>query len=764
MNDAIDWAKSVEVCSALAEVPLVCKDQPSAYRRICELGQQALESRACTLVLVNLEDGWWEQVGCVGFDVAYEQHLRGRRNKLGSVTQGGRFDDERAVRGEPVEAYGLMQDGQGLVNPTVAQRYDLNSVYCCPLRIGDNFLGYFNHFSSHTERFTEEEKSLVQAFARHTAIVCRTLDNLQQATTHQRLARLNQVMLEATEVHDVDQLLKLVLGKGLDLIGCSRGTISRLNPKTGMLDIVAHRGGPPDLPSLHPGQGITGQVLENERSIRVDDVEDSRWAGIYVRLWPDTRSELAVPIVIYNAEIRVGDEIRRASKPIGVFNVESPDWAAFSPADQDLLDSLARYAALLIDRLEFDRKVTDLDRIRRKMIGLRPWDDIFQVVMDTITSTLGYDYVNISLVDRERGRIKTEYVTGIPREQVEDFKRRADHLLDSTDIQADIVHSRRIEVPAADDPRFDTKIYQRFGHDKLVRVYLPMVAPSGDRVLGTVETGYRRRPHLKHIYEQDVRILTSFVDYAARALEQMPRDLLDQITHELRSPVVGIRNNASFLQRRLPSLRANVVEHKFNDILRDCDMLLNQVKELEYILGRRALRSSKVVRTFIFRDVIIKTVRQLNPTVTARGFDHTHVQYDETAIHRISPLYVDPSLLNEVVYNLLINATKYAEDNPDRFAIRISVDQTRDAFVVIFKDWGIGIRPEYVDRIFDEGFRTPEARQCDVNGSGLGLTIARRIMRELGGDLRLANRYKPTEFHIILPRYLMEAPDDSHDR
>jgi len=754
----------IELCSALSEIPLAYTDRGQALQRITELGRQVLGSRACTLALVDLNERWWEQVACAGFDDAYVQRMRGRKVRLGSAMQGDALDYERVARGEMIEAYDLQQDGQGIARPEVARRYDLRSALCCPLRLEGRLIGYFNHFSSRPGPFAEEEKQLIRAFARHAMAAIRILEQREKAIGHERLARLNRVMLQATEIRDVAGLLEFVLEKGLELIGCDRGTISRLNYGKGELEIVAHRGSPPALPRLRIGQGITGQALATTgQPVRVDDVRDPRWANIYVALWPDTRSELAVPIIITNAEIRVGYELKFAPKAVGVFNVESPDVAAFSPADQDLLVSLARYTALLIDRLEFDRKVADLDAIRQKMIGVREWDDIIGVMMETITDTLGYDYVNISLVDQERGRIKTEYITGIPKEQVEEFKRLADHPLDSRDIQADIVRTRKIEVPQAGDPRFDSEIYRRFGHQDLVRVYIPMITPSDDKVLGTVETGYRRQPYRQHIYEQDVRILKGFVDYAVRALEQVPRGLLDQVTHELRSPLVGIRNNADFLRHRLQQLPGDVVQRKFDDILLDCDIGLYQVKELEYILSSRRAPGPKVQRTLIFRDVIIKTVRQLKPMVAARGYDPNKIEYDPADIHRIEPLYVDAAQLNQVVYNLLVNAIKYAEDEPARFTIRISVNRTRDAFVIVFKDWGIGIRPEYNEMIFESGFRTPEARQRDVNGSGLGLTIARRIMRDLGGDLRLANCSKPTEFHMILPKRLMEAPDDSHD-
>ena len=117
-------------------------------------------------------------------------------------------------------------------------------------------------------------------------------------------------------------------------------------------------------------------------------------------------------------------------------------------------------------------------------------------------------------------------------------------------------------------------------------------------------------------------------------------------------------------------------------------------------------------------------------------------------------LYVDKAKLNQAVFNLLINSIKYAEDNPEYFKISLEIEETRDSYIIKFKDWGIGIRRGLEEKIFENGFWTPEAINKNVTGSGLGLTIARGIMREMGGDLRLGTNPKPTEFQMVLPKSL----------
>ncbi|NES80988.1 MAG: HAMP domain-containing histidine kinase [Moorea sp. SIO2B7] len=100
-----------------------------------------------------------------------------------------------------------------------------------------------------------------------------------------------------------------------------------------------------------------------------------------------------------------------------------------------------------------------------------------------------------------------------------------------------------------------------------------------------------------------------------------------------------------------------------------------------------------------------------------------------------------------------MNSIKYAKNDPKLFRVEVEVVDKPHQIFIRFKDWGIGIKSENRDKIFEEGFRTPEALKKNVVGSGLGLFISKGIIRELGGKLELISPvYKPTEFQITLPK------------
>lgn len=634
-------------------------------------------------------------------------------------------------------------------HPAEAKQRGWVSLLSAPVRVHGRLIGMLDVYTKEARFFKHWERDLFGAFAYHAAL------SIEKS---ELLKRLTNVMLQMSDVGSVEELLEILLKGSLELVCSNRGWISLLNDKTGELHIVAPKGGIPGKRQLKLGRGITGKALIEERPVRVGNVKSVAWHGVYEKFWEDTCSEMAIPLLLIKAQAHVGQDIKLVTKPIGVLNIESPVPNAFSKLDEDCILSLAYQAAIIIERLEGERKRESLRNIEQKIVNEKDYEQVIQVLMRGIMSTLGFEYVNISLVDQEENSIKTEYIRGLQsKNEIDRFKSMAVHSLNSKDIQADIVRRGKTEVPAQEDERFDDAIYRRFGHDKMLRVFVPMVGASDTKPFGTVEAGYQKR-YRKHIYERDVQILQSFVDYAVQAFEQKRSGMLDKISHEFKAPIVGIRNNASFLQRRFDVLPNELLESKFNDILTDCEILLYQVGQLEHILGRPS-PISKVEKTFVYRDIIIKTINQLKPMFLERRFDLSKINYNPADSTRIK-IYVDKAKLNQVVYNLLTNSIKYAEDDPETFAIKIEMEEDENNFIIKFKDWGIGISRELREKIFEDGFRTPEAIQMNVNGSGLGLTIARKIMRHMGGDLKLGSNHKPTEFLLQIPKKLSEEPND----
>ena len=188
----------------------------------------------------------------------------------------------------------------------------------------------------------------------------------------------------------------------------------------------------------------------------------------------------------------------------------------------------------------------------------------------------------------------------------------------------------------------------------------------------------------------------------------------------------------------------------------------HNILELEYFLGRpfpKVKVGGKPV--FVIRDIVLKVFKQLKSLIEDEGFYFSiessidQVDYDKIKI------FTDKIKLGQVFYNLLVNSIRYSNRKSKTFRLRVSVDNESDKefFIIKFQDWGIGIKEEYKDKVFDDYFRSPEAKTQFVSGTGLGLTISRSIMKnDIKGDLLLTNCVNPTEFSVKIPKRYERKP------
>lgn len=731
-----------------------------ALTRIARLTAEHLGSFLCALFQVDLTNQYTTMLTCwpphSGFQQYMDRRQAGQHIHLGQMVGSNTVKLDDAAGGRWLEYYDISTRECPVISCRVAAKFELHALLGCPITIDGEVIGYLDHFIGASRAFTADERALLAMLAQRAAAVM-AMQRSERALSQYK--QLGQILHVVDGARSADEVLHVVLRGALDLTQQTRGWIGQIDAQSHEPTIAKSLLTPPDRPEHH-GQGAAMRALHECQPILADDFTSPDWRD--TGAWCDTQSALAVPLVIPRALVRRGRELAEKSKRLAVVVLESQERGVFSGLIQDLVTSLAAHAAVVIERLDLDDKLAGMIRVQQEIVRKEDGQEIVRLVGEAIATIFKYDYVNISIVHPETRSIHAHFVLGLPQGSNEDFLQRAQHSLDGPDIQADIVRSRETEVPLPDDPRFDATIYHPFGHDQLSRVFMPMIAASENRVVGTIEAGHRRAKW-HEIYEEDVRILKQFVDYAAAALERRRRGILTQITHELRAPTVGIRSNVSYLQHRLRHLDPDRVQRKFDDILADTDVLLYQVRELEYFLGA-APQVPKIEATLVFPDVIMPAIRSVRPQVLERGLDPSRITFDPGNLNPVRALYFDRGQLRQVVAHLLENSVKYAEDDPEEFRIHIDAEVTADEFIISFQDWGIGIRPEHADRLFSPGVRAPEAIARAVSGSGLGLSIGRHIMHDLGGDLRLAHLGKPTDFQLVLPMRLQEDTRDPTDR
>lgn len=145
-------------------------------------------------------------------------------------------------------------------------------------------------------------------------------------------------------------------------------------------------------------------------------------------------------------------------------------------------------------------------------------NQVLENVLHATVETLGFQFATVSLVDEQQNLIRC--VTGLNVSQ--GWIKMAIHSLDSPDIQAQIIHTGKTEVITGWDPRFDKRIWKKYGHAEMIRIFvpIPVVDPKTgeERRIGTIEAGYKRSARGEITHDQK-RMLEAFRFQVGLAIE-----------------------------------------------------------------------------------------------------------------------------------------------------------------------------------------------------------------------------------------------------
>ncbi|MDY7080187.1 MAG: GAF domain-containing protein [Chloroflexota bacterium] len=185
--------------------------------------------------------------------------------------------------------------------------------------------------------------------------------------------------------------------------------------------------------------------------------------------------------------------------------------------EYDALREMAHYLSPTLYHASLLEQHQALQQLVQTVTHSLDRDRVLDTLLELVTSVFGFDFATVSLVDEVQGIIRTARGQNVPDEWIA----MAVHSLDSDDIQADIVRTGRTEILTGWDERFDQKIWERFGHKDMVRVFVPMTVADPvtgqEKHIGTLETGYRGGDR-ERITREQVNLLHPFVDQAAVAV------------------------------------------------------------------------------------------------------------------------------------------------------------------------------------------------------------------------------------------------------
>jgi signal transduction histidine kinase len=227
-----------------------------------------------------------------------------------------------------------------------------------------------------------------------------------------------------------------------------------------------------------------------------------------------------------------------------------------------------------------------------------------------------------------------------------------------------------------------------------------------------------------------------------RALEASRRELVAWVSHDLRTPLAGLRAMAEALEDQVV-IDPRTVSQYHTQIRTEVDRLSTMIDDL-FELSRIHAGALRLSRRMVgLEDVVAEVVASTEPVARAKG-----VRLTGAAV-RGMPVYVDSAEIGRALRNLVTNAIRHT---PSDGVVEVLAEVQSGMASVCVSDACGGIPPDDLPRVFDVAFRGESARTpMPDGGGGLGLSIARGIVEAHSGQIAVRNAGPGCQFLIRLP-------------
>lgn len=239
-------------------------------------------------------------------------------------------------------------------------------------------------------------------------------------------------------------------------------------------------------------------------------------------------------------------------------------------------------------------------------------------------------------------------------------------------------------------------------------------------------------------------IITILIISRQKRLSEMRNDFINNMTHELKTPVATISLASQMLCDESVSKSPTMLSHISSVIGDESKRLSFQVE--------------KVLQMSLFeKQKIAFKLKELDANSTIKTVvNNFKLRVEKTGGSIVSDLKADNALIyademhfTNVLFNLMENAVKYSKGE---LTLYITTANRDNMLVITIKDNGIGIKKEQLKKIFEKFYRVPTGNLHNVKGFGLGLPYVKKIIEEHKGTIKVESEINVgTKFIITLP-------------
>jgi GAF domain-containing protein/anti-sigma regulatory factor (Ser/Thr protein kinase) len=611
--------------------------------------------------------------------------------------------------------------------------------------------------------FTEKQIKLLETFAAQAVIAIENVRLFQELkeSLEQQTATSHILGVIASSPTDIQPVLDVVAQNAARLCEATDAQIRLVEGDETRL--VASFGTvlAPEFRPTIPGN-VSGRAILNRETVHVHDIREAMKSEFpeSVGAQVGVRTMLCTPML-------------REGTPIGVINVRRTEVRPFSERHIKLLETFASQAVIAIENVRLFKELEQRTNELTRSVGeLKALGEVGQ----TVSSTLDLETVLTRIVSH------AVQLSGTDGGAIYEYDESSEEfLLRATDqMEEELINALRASPPRLGDgvvgraaasrepvqvpnileergyaPRM-RQLLERFGF----RASLAVPLMREERIIGGLVV---RRKATGEFRPEVIELLKTFATQSVLAIQNArlfreieeksqqidaanrhKSEFLANMSHELRTPLNAIIGFSEVLgERMFGELNEKQAEYT-EDILSSGRHLLSLINEILDLSKVEAGRMELELATFDLPLAIDNARTFVRERATRHG-----ITLDVDVDNRLGDIVGDERKIKQILLNLLSNAVKFT---PEGGRIGINARQTDGAVEISVSDTGVGIAPEDQPKIFEEFRQVGSDYTHKVEGTGLGLTLAKKFVELHGGKIWVESEVgKGSKFTFTLP-------------
>lgn len=245
--------------------------------------------------------------------------------------------------------------------------------------------------------------------------------------------------------------------------------------------------------------------------------------------------------------------------------------------------------------------------------------------------------------------------------------------------------------------------------------------------------------------QNNMGLLLNFVDITQmRQLENMRKEFVANVSHELKTPLTSIQGFIETLKEGAADNKE--IRDKFIDIIDiEASRLTYLIDDILVLSDIEKSTGDHHVTELTPYEIVGEISGMMDQIAKKKSIEVSYIMAENMA-----PIMANKVWMKQMLINLIDNGIKYT---PEGGSVKVQFSDVIDHYLITVKDNGIGIAPEHLERLFERFYRVDKARSKKEGGTGLGLAIVKHIVLSMDGDINVISEVdKGTEFSIRIPK------------